>query len=191
MDTSNDLNEFVRITQRLDRLYPRLVPMAATEAVNFSKDRFRQQNWVGHRTLPWKKRKGKQKKARAILVQSGRLRRDVQKIYVGNTRAVIGTTRLTVPYARAHNEGYRGTVTVAQHRRRRFKKVKETYTTKKGNERTRTSKQVDDSKEVTIVRTHKRKLNIAARRFIGTSPVLDARIQRLITAQFIKAIKGT
>ena len=60
MDTSNDLNEFVRITQRLDRLYPRLVPMAATEAVNFSKDRFRQQNWVGHRTLPWKKRKGKQ-----------------------------------------------------------------------------------------------------------------------------------
>lgn len=189
-----ETQEFVQVMQRLSRMYDTLVPLAATEAVNFSKERFRAQNWLGNTTQPWKKRKEKKRaksKGRAILVLHAVLKRDIHKEYVGRDKAIISTSKLTVPYAKAHNEGFRGTVVVPEHKRSRFKKVKESYTTRKGNKRTRTSKQVDASKEKITVRTHNMKMNLPKRQFVGASPVLDKKIERMITAQFIKALKGT
>lgn len=152
---------------RVSRTVDTLPRRAATVAVNFTKDRFKQQNWVDTTTKPWKKRKpvkgeSKRSSKRAILVRSGRLRRSPRVIHADSDSAIMGTD---VPYAQAHNEGFRGRVNqrVRAHRRN-GKKVK----------------------------SHKRtiNLNIPERRFIGDSAVQDARIQRMMTAEIIRAIKG-
>ncbi len=188
-----ETREFIIIIEKLAQLYPKLPNMAATIAVNFAKERFVMQNWVDRTRQPWVKRKESKydkRKGRAILVDKAILKRDIHKIEVSATRAVIGTTRLTAGYAKAHNEGFEGTVTVKQHSRRRYKKVKEKYTTKKGNARTRTSKQVDTDKATISVQTHTRKMKIPERRFLGASAVLDRRIERYITNQFIQVLKS-
>lgn len=190
MNSPRETIEFTNIMNRLAAKYRVLPGIAATVAVNFFKERFVQQNWIDARTQPWKKRKSEKDRGRAVLVKTARLKRDVQKIYVGDTYAIVGTTRLTAPYAKAHNEGFKGTVTVNAHRRNRYKKVKETYITKKGNQRTRTSKQVDQVTGPIQVGTHRRKMNIPQRRFMGPSPVLDNRIERQIAAELIRAITG-
>ena len=184
----NQTAEFTRTIERLAQLYPKLPRVAAIVAVNFSKERFRMQNWVDRSREPWKKRKDTKSKGRAILVKTGRLKRDVQVISVGRESAVVGTSNLTTPYAKTHNEGYTGTVTVKGHTRHRYKKVKESYTTRGGITRSRTSKQVSGS--TIAVRTHTRKMNLPARRFLGPSAVMDRRIERELTKQFINALKG-
>jgi phage gpG-like protein len=112
MDGIN-ISEFAKRIQKLDALYPRLPNIAATLAVQFSKDRFREQAWADVRTEPWKKRKEigaarRRNQGRAILVKSGRLKRSIRKIRTTPTLAVISTD---VPYAAAHNYGFRGSVT--------------------------------------------------------------------------------
>lgn len=53
----------------------------------------------------WRKRKTKTKrnKGRAILVDTGALRRDLKKLMVSFSNITLGTTR--IPYANRHNEG--------------------------------------------------------------------------------------
>ncbi len=192
MDTNQTI-QFTKAINELGKLWPKLPNIAATVAVNFSKERFVQQNWVDRTTSPWKRNsdavKRSKNRGRAILVKTGRLKRDVQKIYVTANTALIGTSKLTVPYAKAHNEGFKGTVQVKAFKRHRYKKVKEKYTTKKGNERSRTSKQLDDSKPLIVVRTHNRKMNIKQNKFLGPSAVLDTRIERQLTAEIIRVLK--
>lgn len=189
-----ETQEFVQVMQRLSRMYDTLVPLAATEAVNFTKERFRLQKDI--HDVPFIKRKkirGKQvDPGRGVLIGKGTaiLKRDVQKNYIGKYTAIITTTKLTVPYAKVHNEGFKGTVTVPEHTRSRFKKVKEEYTTKKGNKRTRTSKQVDTSKDKITVRAFTKKMDLPKRQYMGPTPILYRRIETLMTAQFIKALKG-
>lgn len=180
---------------KLEKAHVGIVAKAATIAVNFSKDRFRQQNWVGNTTQPWKRRKtvtgkgSKRKNSRAILVQTGALKRDVHKIYVGNTSAIIGTSNLTGAYAKAHNEGFKGTVTVKAHTRKRYHTVTETYKTKKGNDRTRSRRAINSSLAAIKVKAHSLKMNLPKRQFIGNSPVLDNQIQRMMTAEYLKALR--
>lgn len=185
--------QFTRIVEKLGRLWPTLPAIAATVAVNFSKQRFVQQNWVGNTTVPWKQRQAATRlksRGRAILVKTARLKRDVKKIYANASRALVGTTRLTVPYAKAHNEGFKGTVTVKKHTRRRFKRVREQYTDRKGKQRNRTSKQVDAGKGLITVGTHTKKINLPQRKYLGASPVMDKQIERALTAAIIKTIKS-
>lgn len=200
----NELFQYNRVMDSLNRLMPKLPHIAATVAVNFSKERFIQQNWIGTSTVSWKRRKvvGKMRdRGRAILVKTARLKRDVQKISVSANGALIGTTKMTSPYAKAHNEGFKGTVTVESYKRKRYRKVTEEYTKRTkvhgygGTEayidkkRKRTRKEIDTGKGEIVVRTHKRKMNIPQRQFIGESPVLDKRIERTITAEMIRSIK--
>jgi phage gpG-like protein len=188
-----ELKGYIDMMNSLAKVYTGLPNLAATEAVNFSKERFRDQNWDdGRLSIPWKKRKEKKRdkrRGRAILIDKAVLKRDVRKIYVGPDKAIIGTTRTTQGYAKAHNQGFKGTVTVKEHRRKKYKKVKEKYTTRDGTERSRTSKQIDSAAGDTIVKTHNRKMNLPKRQFLGQSPALDRRITRVITATFIRAIK--
>lgn len=183
-----DTIEFLRITDALGRLYPKLPNYAATVAVNFFKERFVVQRDINNR--PFKKRKDDSDKGRAILVGKGTgiLKRDIHKQVVTDTYAIIGTSKLTAPYAKAHNQGFKGTVTVRSFTRRRYKKVKEKYTTKKGNERTRTSKQVNTDAGVIKVGTHRRKVDLPARTFMGVSAFLDRRIQATVTKQITQTI---
>ncbi|MBS2100696.1 phage virion morphogenesis protein [Carboxylicivirga linearis] len=167
----NETLEYIQLLDRVSTAVTKLPQVAATEAVNFSKERFRAQNWVDINTEPWKKRKpvrgeSKRTAGRAVLVKSGRLRRSIRKVSVTAEKAVIGTD---VPYAEAHNNGFRGRViqSVRSHTRR----------TMRG--------------EVNV-RAHSRTINqnIPRRRFIGTSATLDRRLTRVMTATLIKAIKG-
>lgn len=181
-----DLSEYDRLTDKLNKVYPNLMVLAAAEAVNFSKERF--QKGVDIRDVPFVPRKSKKDKGRAILVKTGALKRDVKVISVNEYEAHIGTTQTTVPYAKGHNEGFKGTVTVPAHTRIRTKKVKETYVDRNGKTRNRTSKQVDDGRGEIQVRTHERKMNLPQRQFLGQSAMLDERIEKVVGGKLISVV---
>lgn len=75
--------------------------------VQFFKSRFRAGGWYDRTFMPWKKRRrnGRGKQNRAILVQSGRLRNSIRGT-VSGTDVTFGSD---VPYAAVHNNG--GTIT--------------------------------------------------------------------------------
>jgi phage gpG-like protein len=188
---ANQAQQFIDVMNRIAAVWGTLPNKAATVAVNFSKRRFVEQNWVGNTTQPWKKRKNTRSKrdaSRAILVKSARLKRDVHKIVVTPQYAIIGTSQLTGAYARVHNEGFRGLVTIKEFKRSHYSHVKEKYTTRSGRERSRTRKTVVDGMKTTV-RTHVRKMNIPKRQFLGNSPVLDRDIEKMMAYEIIKAIK--
>lgn len=185
----NDLNELDKTIAALDRVSKTLPDKIGTVAVNFIKQRFRDQNWVDNYTQSWKPRKedknrrSRNRAKRARLTKTGRLRRSIRKIKVGADYVIIGTD---VPYAQAHNEGVRKNVTVKEHDRARYKKQKEKYTDRRGRDRNRTKK-VETGK--TKVKRHTRRMNLQKRQFAGRSAVLDRLVQRYATAQYLKALK--
>lgn len=199
---ANDTIEFVRITNALTSLYPKLMNYAATTAVNFFKERFVVERDINN--IPFKKRsenvwgekRGRDKKGgRAILVDTATLKRDIQKLTVSQEYAIVGTSRISAPRAKAHNEGFRGTVTqqVAAHQRRRFGKEKRgtgVFNVKTRKERTKTIKVVTGTVQVKAF-TRRIKQDIPQRQFMGNSPFLDRRIQaeqtRLIIQTIVKA----
>lgn len=157
-------------------------------AVLFSKQRFAQKNWIGNNTEYWRPRKAYSKwgktprnKGRALLVDTSRLRRSIRIMNKTTTSVTIGSD---VPYAKAHNEGYRGNVSqpVSAHTRRKTQAI----VGKSG--RTLKGRLVVGE---TQVKAHSRtiKQNIPRRRFIGQSPYLDKQIIRIISAEINKAIK--
>ncbi len=191
--------EFTRITNALATLYPKLMNYAATTAVNFFKERF----VVGRdiNNIPFKKRsenvwgekRGRDKKGgRGILVDSATLKRDIQKLTVTNDYAIVGTSRISSPRAKAHNEGFKGTVTqqVNAHTRRKFGKEKRgtgVYGVKTRKERTKTVKIVTATTQVKAF-TRRIKQSIPQRQFMGNSPFLDRRIQAEQTRLIIETI---
>lgn len=183
-----ELDEISESIKRVNKAVDNLMPKIATHAVNFFKERFRQQNWMDNYTEPWKLRKerGKNRYRRAILTKTGRLRRSIRKANVTRTSAVIETD---VPYAYAHNFGVNGTVNVKEHSRNRYKRQKERYTTRTGKERTRTKRVIDDAADSIKVKAHKRKMRLPRRQFIGESAVLNTQLSRLVTAELIRALK--
>ncbi len=193
-----ETQEFERIIKQIENTHRRIIPnLVATVAVNFSKERFKAQNWVDSNTKPWRRRKtqtwrGKtpRNNGRAVLVDTGRLRRSIRKIKVDSESVIIGTD---VEYARAHNEGFNGTITqtVKSHSRNKYGKAKQgtgVFSVKSRKERTRTVKTVE---KTSIVRTHTRtiKQRIPQRQFIGESQVMNWQIERAVTAAYIKALK--
>lgn len=189
---SNELKEFDEVIKRVQAVYRTLPDKAATIAVNFFKKRFVEQNWVDYATEAWKRRKlrGKNREQRAILTKTGRLRRSIRKGKVTPDYAIIETD---VPYARIHNEGFRGTVNVKVHKRNRYKTVKTkegkgvySVKTRKERQRTRRTREVDGTH---WVRSHTRRVNMPRRQFMGQSAYMNRDIQRMMTAAFIKALK--
>ena len=168
----SDTLQYFAMLDRVSKAIAALPRRAATLAVNFSKQRFRDQNWVDNTTQPWAKRKqgwvkeSRKRQGRAVLVDTGRLRRSIRTVHVDNDSATIGTD---VPYARVHNDGFRGRIT--QNVRTHTRTVRKKAVRVKAHERTR-------------------RVNIPRRRFIGASPILERQINRMMTVEIIKAIKG-
>ena len=169
--------------------------MLGNDAVNFFLDRFRYQNWLGNTTEPWKARKavtrwGKtpRNNGRALLIDSGRLRRSIRITSVHAMQVTIGTD---VPYAKAHNEGMRlGLIQqVKQHERKKTKLgiVKTTHL------KTRTKIQYGrmDTGDRIVVHAHTRRIdqNIPRRQFMGNSPVLAKQLQRRLQAELLKGLR--
>ena len=168
--------EFNALVDRFNQLVATLPDSIAIVAVNFSKDRFRAQNWVDHTTHPWKPRnprpawgKKRERPGRAILVKSGRLMRSIRVVSVSANQVVIGSD---VPYARIHNEGFRG---------KAEQNVREHYRRAKRRNKKKTVK----------VSAHKRQINInmPERRFMGASATLEQKLNRFVKAEFLKVIK--
>lgn len=145
---------------------------------------FRNQGFTDTTLQPWKRTKSGKSNLfgsvtrRAILVQSGRLRR-------GTRRAAI-TGRMVrivndVPYAEAHNEGVKGNVKVSQHTR----EVKTfSYNYKSGSR----NKGPSGKKKVTV-RSHIRKMNLPRRKFMGKSRMMNREIEKMIIKEVNSAFK--
>jgi len=96
-----------KIANGFEKLEKQLPTLAGGWAVAQFKRSFRRQGFIQNRTVQkWPERKRnpgrKRRGRRAVLVQSGRLRRSIRVTEKGRTNVNLGTD---VPYARIHNEG--------------------------------------------------------------------------------------
>ncbi|WP_295674629.1 phage virion morphogenesis protein [uncultured Mucilaginibacter sp.] len=180
--------QFIRLVDNISRAIDRLPNRVATEAVNFSKQRFVDQNWLDSSPKPWKKRSDKSwkrdtRKGRAILVDKAVLKRSVRKIISTPTLIIIGTD---VPYAQIHNDGGRFTAhqTVGSYRRRAYQ-VKEHSRTRAG----RTEEVRAHNVSASTVRSFNRTIHVdmPQRRFLGPSAALNRKIETLMRDDIVKA----
>ncbi|OFX62709.1 MAG: hypothetical protein A2066_18950 [Bacteroidetes bacterium GWB2_41_8] len=184
------LKEFLSKMDAVASAYNRMPNEIAIIAVNFTKERFRDQAWLDKTREPWKersrKREGK-KRSQTLLVDKGRLKRSIRKVLVSPSLIIIGTD---VPYAQVHNDGFKGVVrqNVKSYTRglTKFgvtgrKSLKRSTRIEFGRVRTGT----------TTVRAHKRTIhqNIPARPFIGQSDALERRIFMHVYYKFEEIFK--
>lgn len=176
---ANDLRKkALEILTFKNQVFPKA---AGKMALKFINGNFRSQSWEGR---PWKKRRGGKRNARrAILVDTGALRR-------GNQMAVMpGAVRIfnDVPYAAAHNNGYYGTVSVKGHSRRIYGRFKVSSLSTR-----RTSKKRLESGK-TSVKPHSRLMRIPRRQFAPTkerpSPTLNRSIRRYTQLEVLRILK--
>jgi phage gpG-like protein len=165
-----------------------LVGEVGLKAEQFFRESFRRQGYIDKIFIPWKKRQGGKATRQfgdggnilggATLIKSGNLRRSIYR-----TEATMGDGSMSitfgnqVPYAAAHNNGFKGTVNIGQHNRRLFTKVKTKLLTKSGKTRNKTDKV---QKGVTSVQAHTRKMNLPRRRFIGPSQELNLMVEKML-----------
>lgn len=145
-----------QIERSLVEMFNELPEQIGMIAVNFSKQRFVEQNWKDKLPEAWaarrrKRRGGAKRQNGAILVDSGRLKRSIRIISTTTVSVTIGTD---VPYAQIHNDGFNGTQSVKAH-------------TRKGRN----------------VRAHTRKMQMPRRRFLGESQAMNTEIENFIINQ--------
>lgn len=181
-DLGKQFKDFYSKTKRTLDKFPVL---AASTAENFFHDSFNQQGWSGVTQEPWKKRKtdkNKHDSGRAILTKTGRLNRSIRRFKADWNGIIVGTNE---PYAGIHNDGFRGTEQVKQHFRIATRKVSTRYL-KNG----RASRAKNAFKRIKStgheVKSHSRQMNMPRRRFIGNSPYLDKKIERVFINELNK-----
>jgi len=114
---SFDFKEKLAALKKLKRTLPREV---GEITANFFQDNFTKQGFDDNGVNPWKqvrrriagtpeykypKKKDLGRRTRAILVKSGKLRRDIKVRKARFDRIEVGTSRLTKDYASRHNYG--------------------------------------------------------------------------------------
>jgi len=184
-----DMSDFTRKLDALSDAYRKVPNEVAALAVNFSKERFREQAWLDSTKTKWKpraqRRKGGAKKSQTLLVDKGRLKRSIRKIHADENSIIIGTD---VPYAQIQNDGgtIEKTVTVKSFNKKSFNK-KAYSRERKGRKESVRSHNV----KAHSIKSHSRKMNVTipSRRFIGNSYTLQRRIYLLIASRFAKALK--
>lgn len=157
---------------------------AANIALRFIDGNFRAQGFQGKSFSRWRKNK----KGTTTLVSSGALRAaNSYSLQPGQA-----TLFNRMPYAKVHNEGFKGNVTVKQHSRNRYARVKmgTGKLTKSGKERMQT---VTAKTGQTTVKTHVRKVDIPQRQFMPItgydSPVLVKAVEREVSRDLLKMLK--
>lgn len=184
-----DISDFTRKLDALSDSYRKLPNEIAATAVNFSKERFRDQAWLDKTKENWKprarRRAGSSKKSQTLLVNTGRLKRGMRKISATQDSVIIGND---VPYAQIQNDGgtINKTVTVNQFTKKGFNK--KSYTRKRNGRSENISAHAVKSHSI---KSHSRKMNlkIPARTFIGKSDMLERKLLSLITDRFKEALK--
>ncbi len=176
---------------RLRSVMLRLPLLVGNEALNFVLDNFKKQGFLGASFQPWRKRRDPNKwgqsdkrSGRALLIDSGRLRRSWRVVQMSLDRVSIGTD---VPYAKAHNDGFRGTV----------KQDVKAFTRKK-NYKDETS--APGARKQLFTKTHTGNVNVSAftrtirqntpvRKMVGESPYLTARVRRVVNVEVMKEFR--
>jgi phage gpG-like protein len=181
MNPQSNFN-FTELQAKFNRIMQTIPAQLGTVMVNFSKQRFREQNWIDATASPWASRKAgaRRNRGRALLIDSGRLRRSIRIITANRTQVTIGTD---VPYAEAHNEGSNEVVSVRAFRRAKMQKQK-LYSIK--THKAHLGKVNVGSSDV---KAHTRKMNMPQRRFIGESVQLNNQIRRHIETELNKLFK--
>lgn len=178
-DIGDDLGkQFEDFAQRTHTVLRKLPLIAANTAKTFFQGNFNRQSWTDNTTEPWKKRKpgSKRNKGRAILTDTGRGKRSIRVVKADWENVEVGITDANVQkYMGAHNNGFRGTVSVSNHPRIASRKVATRYR-KDGKASKIGRRKIRGASH--IVSAHTRKMNIPRRRFIGNSDVLNRNINR-------------
>jgi phage gpG-like protein len=184
-----------QIEQNFKRVLQYAPGLLANDAVNFFLDSFKRSAWLGNTIEPWQKRKpqtmwGKtpRNQGRALLIDTGRLRRSIRVVHVTNLTATIGTD---VPYAKAHNEGLRlGIIQqVKQHTRRATRLGITSKRTLKTRSKV-TYGRVYTGGSITV-KAHTRRINmkLPRRQFMGNSPYLQRQLTRRLQAELLKGLR--
>ncbi len=183
-----------QVEQHFKEVLLRAPVFLANDAVNFFLDRFKEQAWLGDTREVWKPRKAHTKwgktprnNGRAILVDTGRLRRSIRTISVSSMSAVVGTD---VPYAQAHNEGVR--LGIIQSVRSHQRSINKTGIVKRTSLKTRSNITFGRiTTGSTVVKAHTRRINqnIPRRQFMGESPYLTKLLTRHLTAELMKGVR--
>lgn len=127
--------------------------IVAETSVEYFQNTFRTKKFDGN---PWAPPRVP-KRSGSLLVQSGALLNSIRPVLVSPERIVIAAGNEKVDYARVHNEGFKGSVTVPAHIRH----------TRRGDQ---------------TVRQHSRNVNIPQRQFIGNARELETELQKRIEA---------
>ena len=168
-DFERDLKIKAGLLNGTMRALPGLVGAVVLESID---QNFRSESFFGQAWAPRKVEKGND--GRAILVQTGRLRRSFKLENSGLTITIFTDT----PYAEIHNEGgvITGTANVAEFTRKQYEM----------NEVSKPGSKKEKWKKETVgngtVRAHTRTLNltIPQRQFMGEHPQLDNEINNLL-----------
>lgn len=184
-----DISDFTKKLDAVLGAYKKLPTELATVAVNFSKDRFRDQAWLDTTEDKWQDlkqpRQRKGRRSQTILVDTGRLKRSIRKIKVTQNEIIIGSSE---PYAKIQNDGgeIKKTVLVKSHQVKSHRR--RAYTRQRGG---RTESIKAQKVNTYTVKSHARKMNtkIPSRRFMGDSKRLKRRMITLITYRFRNALK--
>lgn len=166
--------------KKFKQLKKELPPIVGEVSVSFFQDNFRRQGFLNQTIEKWKPRKNKRRGA--ILVKSGRLRKDIHRGYTSWNRTVIKTS---VPYAKIHNEGFSGIVRVKSHQRTNKKMVGT------GVYLIRTKKE-KRKKQVTVknIEGYSKMVNIPKRQFMGRSRLLDVKVKNVISKEMDKLFRA-
>lgn len=175
---------FAKIAPAYREMRKRLPKEISDIAVDEFKGNFKVGGYRGDSgTTFWKERKQKKgNKGRGLLIKSGRLRRGIRPYPTYESARVIND----VPYAKALNEGFKGTVRVKSHNRRRLGTLRHgtgVFNVRTRKEKFKTSKTV---KSIISVKSHKRKMNLVARPFMISGKPLLNNIDKHITTQLDK-----
>lgn len=172
MQYSKELSQYARVG------FPKA---AGNITLRFINGNFRAQGYQGKTFMRWTKSKGR------ILVKSGALR--AANYYT--TQPAQVTIHNSRPYAKVHNEGFKGRVSVSAHRRyvHRGDVEEQEYENKKGKMAIRKVK----VQAAETVKAHTRMMRIPKRQFMpivsGDAPVLTNSIQRSVTNDLFKLFK--
>ncbi|MBY0244993.1 MAG: phage virion morphogenesis protein [Sphingobacteriaceae bacterium] len=156
---------------------------AGNIALRFINGNFRAGGFQGATFKKWKKSKG------TTLVKTGALR--AANYYTTQPGQV--TLKNATPYAKIHNEGFKGTISIKAHTRNSYGKVsiKTGKFNKNGTERTKTMTQKTGESNV---KAHTRKVDIPQRQFMpvqpNDSPVLNNAIEREVVRDLTNMFKN-
>ena len=169
-----------QVVKDWQNLKPRLPGIAGVEAVNHFKKGFRDQGFTDEGFNAWKELAPEtvKKKGSTILVKTGKTRRAIRILYQSENRVMVGIDEAEIPWAKAHNEGFKGTVNVPAYMRRN----------RRGDTHNIKNRRVS-SNGITYVRAHTMKMNLPKRQMVGESAVLNMKVDAKVNRE-LKNVLG-